>query len=139
MPDDGRTEAERDEEVRFGGSGRVDDGSGKNPSAFVSAFAAVQSDVHATAVRKGFWEGERNDGEMIALMHSELSEALEALRMGNLLDEKVAGFDEVTVELADCVIRIMDFAEGRQLRLAEAIEAKAAQNRGRAFRHGKAF
>jgi hypothetical protein len=35
---------------------------------------------HATAKEKGWWDFERSDGELIALMHSELSEALEAMR-----------------------------------------------------------
>ena len=35
---------------------------------------------HSVAKSKGWWETERNDGELIALMHSELSEALEAMR-----------------------------------------------------------
>jgi hypothetical protein len=34
------------------------------------------------AIEKGWWEGERNEGELIALMHSELSEGLEAIRKG---------------------------------------------------------
>ena len=38
--------------------------------------------IHQTAVDKGFWDDPRNMGEMIALMHSELSEALESHRSG---------------------------------------------------------
>lgn len=46
---------------------------------FISSFESIQEDIHDWAVRKGFWEEgvDRNDGEMIALFHSELSEALE--------------------------------------------------------------
>ena len=51
---------------------------------FKSAFQIIQSDIHETAKSKGWWDSERNDGELIALMHSELSEALEALRNGNI-------------------------------------------------------
>ena len=47
----------------------------------------VQTKVHNNAKEKGWWDEERNDGEMIALMHSELSEALEALRKDGLIRE----------------------------------------------------
>ncbi len=46
---------------------------------FVETWRATAKEVHDTAREKGWWDKERNDGEMIALMHSELSEALEAL------------------------------------------------------------
>ena len=36
-----------------------------------------QKEVHQTAIDHGWWETDRNIGEQIALMHSELSEALE--------------------------------------------------------------
>lgn len=51
----------------------------------------------------------RNQGELIALMHSELSEALEGLRK-NLMDTKLKHRKMVDVELVDCLIRILDFA-----------------------------
>lgn len=44
---------------------------------------AYAAEIHQTAVEHGFWEADRNFGEMIALMHSELSEALEEHRAGN--------------------------------------------------------
>jgi NTP pyrophosphatase (non-canonical NTP hydrolase) len=82
----------------------------------------------------------RNDAEMIALMHSELSEALEALRHGNPPDDKCPEFSGVTVELADVLIRMMDFAEHHKLPLARAVIAKMEMNRGRSHKHGgKAF
>ena len=103
---------------------------------FVESFNLMAKDVHATAVDKGWWEGERNDGEIIALMHSELSEALEALRHGNPPDDKIPEFSGVEVELADVVIRIMDMAPARRWRIAEAVIAKIAYNKGRAYKHG---
>ena len=114
-------------------------------SDFTDAWNRVAEAVHATAVEKGFWNEEfldirdRNDGEMIALAHSELSEALEALRHGNPPDDKVPEFKGVEAELADCVIRIMDMAAGRGWRVAEALEAKMTYNKGRKPKHGKQF
>ena len=109
-------------------------------SPFRRGWNNVAQDVHANAVDKGFWPEEgRNDGEMLALIHSEISEALEAIRAGNPPDDKIPEFTGVEVELADAVIRIMDMAIARQWRVAEAIEAKMAFNKTRAFKHGKAF
>ena len=86
---------------------------------------------------QGFWESD-NTGEKIALMHSELSEALEADRK-NLDAEHIPGFTGVEEELADVIIRILDFAGHHQLRLGEALSAKIAYNLTRPFKHGKAY
>ncbi len=72
-------------------------------------------------------------------MHSELSEALEAMRHGNPPDDKIPEFSGVEAELADAVIRIFDYAGARGLRLGEAIVAKAQFNKSRPPKHGKQF
>lgn len=84
---------------------------------------------HKIAREKGWWSGERNDGELIALMHSELSEALEALR-------NHAKKDELAEELADCCIRIFDYCGARRIDLQQAIKKKIKKNRLRPHRHG---
>jgi len=99
----------------------------------------LQNTIHATALEKGWWEKERNTGEAIALMHSELSEALEADRQGNPPDDKIPEFSGLEAELADCIIRILDFAGGHNLKVIEAIEAKVAYNQGREYKHGKNY
>lgn len=106
-------------------------------SAFTEAFHLMQVKVVSTAIDKGWWsEPVFNDGEKIALMHSELSEVLEALRKGEPPDKHLPEFTSTEVELADAVIRIMDYAEYRGLRLAEAVEAKVAYNETRPHKHG---
>jgi NTP pyrophosphatase (non-canonical NTP hydrolase) len=79
---------------------------------------------------------EHNDGELIALMHSELSEALEGHRHGNPPSDHIPEFSALEEEMADVIIRIMDYSEKRKLNVAVAIIAKLAFNAGRGSKHG---
>lgn len=119
--------------------------------AFVNAYEHMAASIHNDNVKKGFWplggrsngldkavEGERNVGEMIALVHSELSEALEAHRK-NLTDNKLPQYHGTTVEFADAIIRLMDLGYGMGLPVAQAIIDKLAYNRTRPFKHGVAY
>lgn len=99
---------------------------------------ALQRLVHQTATDAGWYKnpvtGEeitRNFGEVVALMHSELSEALEADRKG-LKDDKLPHRDGREVEFADCIIRILDTAAALGLDVAGALIEKNRFNAQRA-------
>lgn len=73
----------------------------------------------------------RNKGELIALMHSELSECLEGVRK-DLMDDKLPNRTMEEVELADCLIRIFDYAGEYGLDLEGAYQEKRKYNASRA-------
>jgi hypothetical protein len=73
----------------------------------------------------------RNRGEQIALMHSELSEALEGERKG-LMDDHLPHRRMSEVELADLAIRLFDYCGGHGYDLEGAVREKLAYNEVRA-------
>jgi NTP pyrophosphatase (non-canonical NTP hydrolase) len=104
----------------------------------------LSKEIHENAREKGWWpEGDddvNNIPEKIALVHSELSEALEEYRNHRIPDgiymdnpSKPEGFG---IELADAVIRIFDLAEYLQIDIQECIEVKMDYNKTRPQRHG---
>ncbi len=120
-----------------------------------------QTEVHELAKEKGWYNPPKSDLEVMALIHSEISEAVEELRskeekpyLYQLQDmegreEKFPVLPDhrlwdpalkpegLASELADAVLRILDYCEWKGINLEEAIKLKHAFNRTRAYRHGK--
>jgi NTP pyrophosphatase (non-canonical NTP hydrolase) len=104
----------------------------------LDALAAI---LHETAKEKGFWDGDyTNDkvGNKLALVHSEVTEVLEAIR-------KSHGSEKVVEEMADVIIRLLDIYaamrnEEKVLHsLDEILQKKMDINKERPRLHGNLF
>jgi len=84
---------------------------------------------HAVAVEKGFWDKERNIGEALMLIVTELAEAMESHRL-----QDKENFKE---EIADTFIRLLDLCGGLGIDIEEEIAKKAEKNKKRPYKHGK--
>lgn len=102
---------------------------------------ALSALLHETAKEKGFWDGEYSHdkvGNKLALVHSEVTEVLEAIRKNH-------GSEKVVEEMADVIIRLLDvYAAMRNEEailhsLDEILEKKININKERPRLHGNLF
>ena len=107
--------------------------------ALAKALNNLRDQAYFTARDHVFHEGEVNDGLMLALIHSEVSEALDALRQGNPPDKHCPQCLSLACELADIIIRTLDYAGVQGIDIGGAVLAKMEYNKNRPYKHGKKF
>ncbi len=126
---------------------------------------ALAKEIHLNAKAKGFFDEPKNIGEMLCLIHSEVSEALEADRKNHYAAKtwnmehnidledmdspnkkfyfqqefEVAIKNSFEDELADVMIRVMDLAAFKGVDLEYHIKMKMAYNSMRQHKHGKKY
>lgn len=126
----------------------------------------LSKEIHQTSVEHGWWNPAPSFGEVIALCHSELSEALEEYRSDHptiwyactegeyiqcnpkdIYDCTMYGCENecayrsskaegIAVEMADCLIRILDWAGHEGVDMDAIVRDKMKYNKTRPFRHG---
>lgn len=122
-------------------------------------------DIHENAKSKGFFDSEKNTGEMLCLIHSEVSEALEADRKNHYavdswnlknsidLDDlgstsakqyfkqefEVAVKNSFEDELADVIIRVLNLCAFKGIDIEKHIKMKMIYNSMREHKHGKRY
>lgn len=100
--------------------------------------------VHKVAKSKGWWDspgpGDKSFGDVTSLFHTEVSEAYEEYRNGHGFTEVYYKGDNkpegIPIELADVLIRVLDFCARYDIDIQAAVERKHAYNQGREWRHG---
>ena len=90
----------------------------------IQDFQEIAQLSHDNARNKGFWDAElkhgqrRNDGEMLSLIHSEVTELYDAL-ISKRPSQKLIGFSEIEEECVDIIIRLADMIYRRGWAVAD--------------------
>jgi len=109
--------------------------------------------IHENNISKGFYEKEKNIGEMLALIHSEVSKnqysSLSESQMNVLMGWSLSkdfikdykrlvkgSFEE---EMADIIIRVLDLCAHKKINIEQHIAAKIRYNAAREYKHGKKY
>lgn len=103
----------------------------------INILRQLQADIHQANVDAGWWTDletgerkQRNKGELLMLIVTEIAEAMEGERK-DLMDDKLPHRKNAEVELADAFIRILDYCGGFGHDLAGAMQDKLEFNRTR--------
>lgn len=102
------------------------------------SIAQMTGEILDVCHAKGWYDQPVSFGEAIALLHSEVSEALEAWRRWGTGDATGTGGkpEGVGSEFADVFIRLLDYCSRFDVDLEAEYERKMAYNRTRPYRHG---
>lgn len=96
-------------------------------------------EIHNNSKAHGWWDEPRVFGEIVALCHSELSEALEEYRNGKPMVYCNDGSDKpegIAVEMIDCMIRILDWLGSLDIDVEFLLGLKHDYNKTRPYKHG---
>ena len=102
---------------------------------YVRVINVLSKEIHQDNVDAGWWtdldtgeKKKRNMGELLCLVHSEVSEALEGYRK-DLMDDKLTHRKMFEVELADVLIRLFDIAGSEGINLGTVMQEKIEFNK----------